>query len=245
MRPRMPTQEEEALVTAFDRAIMAAEKRGQRQIEWFSAFTHDAKTPLAASANALASLPRGTDGLSQANAEVIIAVSRDLRSLARSMQKVIDVVRFDQDDLPLEVGEFNVRDVVGDLVARLPPESRTIVSVDGEAVFVGDEALIVRAVENLVANAVRYARSRVEVSIHPGVVRVADDGPGLVAPLEVLAEPFRSSLISIGETQISGGAAGIGLYVASRVLELHGGRLVVESTGSAGTALLAYLGGRR
>jgi len=92
------------------------------------------------------------------------------------------------------------------------------------------------------ANAVRYANSSVTIEVFPRLVRVADDGKGLPAPLEHLTQPFRSEPIEVAGVPVAGGAGGIGLFLARRVLELLGGKLVVESTSARGTVLLAYVG---
>src|SRR5690606_41446175 len=66
--------------------------------------------------------------------------------------------------------------------------------------------------------------------------------PGLGAPLDELAQPFNDQGVSIAGKRYAAGAGGLGLFIARRVLAAHGGRLVAESSGPRGTALLAYLG---
>ncbi|HNR00705.1 MAG TPA: ATP-binding protein, partial [Trueperaceae bacterium] len=95
---------------------------------------------------------------------------------------------------------------------------------------------------NLVSNAGRYARSEVRLEVFNNMVRVQDDGPGLPAPLEQLAQPFVGRTVEIAGKEYAGGTGGLGLFIARRVLEAHGGRLVCEASGPNGTVLLAYFG---
>ena len=65
--------------------------------------------------------------------------------------------------------------------------------------------------------------------------------PGLPAPLEQLAQPFNAQPVEIAGQHYTAGTGGLGLFIARRIIEAHGGRLVTETTGPSGTVLLAYL----
>ncbi|MCM2268943.1 MAG: ATP-binding protein, partial [Thermoanaerobaculia bacterium] len=95
-----------------------------------------------------------------------------------------------------------------------------------------DRRLLGRAVRNLIENAVRASASggRVEIAVEAGadedVVRVADDGPGV--PAEMVArvvEPYFST---------QSGGTGLGLPIARRIAEEHGGSLALRNRPSGG-----------
>jgi len=110
----------------------------------------------------------------------------------------------------------------------------------------GNADLLARSITNLVDNAVKYSTSPGSVRIAVerrgalAVVEVADSGPG-IAPKDqtrVFAEFFR--LTQEGASGPSG--SGLGLAVARRVAEAHGGRLSLESRPGAGSAFrLSFL----
>jgi signal transduction histidine kinase len=107
------------------------------------------------------------------------------------------------------------------------------------AVF-GDPLRLVQACANLVANAAEHGGGvvRVRVVAHEGRVRleVADDGPGLPAPVGVLAAQARGR----------SGRRGHGLAIAAGIAERHGGRLAALPAGSgARLALELPAAGRR
>ncbi len=229
----------EALSVFLDRV----EQRHQRQTAWIGAVVHDLKTPLAASANALAAIA-ATDAMrTSPEGSVVVHVAVELRELVADVQRMLDTVKFEREDFRIARDPVDIRHVIDDIVRRREIDGAPVLfTVSGHGVIVGDRALIERAIDNLLVNASRYARSRVSVEVFPGCVRVADDGTGLPAPIEHLTQPFRSEPIEVAGVTVAGGAGGIGLFLARRVFELHGGRLVVESTSSKGTALLAYFG---
>jgi two-component system osmolarity sensor histidine kinase EnvZ len=83
-----------------------------------------------------------------------------------------------------------------------------------------------RAVDNLIGNAARHAGGDIEVELRTDGARallcVRDRGPGIPAALvERLKEPFTRR----DDSRTGSSGAGLGLAIASRVAELHGGRL--------------------
>ncbi|MGH7705558.1 MAG: sensor histidine kinase [Candidatus Dormibacteria bacterium] len=110
----------------------------------------------------------------------------------------------------------------------------------------GHTDLLVRAVANLVDNAVKYASRPgvVRLSLRQrgalAVVEVADCGPGIAAADQdsVFAEFVRLS--AARESGVPG--TGLGLAVARRVAEAHGGRLTLDSGPETGSAFrLSFL----
>jgi len=105
------------------------------------------------------------------------------------------------------------------------------------ATVTGDRHKIKQVLVNLVANAVEAIRStgrggRITLGVRPRLgsfveVRVTDDGPGLAPEVaRRLFEPFFT-------TKDAG--TGLGLSVVKRIVELHGGRITLDSPPGAGT----------
>src|SRR5689334_15219453 len=96
----------------------------------------------------------------------------------------------------------------------------------------GDERRITQVLLNLVGNAIKFTDAG-EIWIHAGrangevVVSVSDTGPGICASdLENIFEEFRQAEGSLAQRK---GGTGLGLAIAKKIVEMHGGRISVES----------------
>jgi signal transduction histidine kinase len=170
--------------------------------------------------------------------------------LVEVLSRLTDLVRFSRlesvEQREVDVGTLLARVVAArheaPSVARGVHLTLELAGADRAVVVEGDASLLERAFSNLIDNAIRVARSVVRVSVYPNLVRIEDDGPGLRQELATLTQPFRSETVTISGVPVTAGTLGLGLFIARRVLEAHGGRLSVERTSSEGTVLLAYLG---
>jgi len=241
--PGATVEEVAAMAASVEAFLSKVEQRHARQTAWVVAVVHDVKTPIAGAANTLGVLARAPRITGTAEAELVERMAAELRVLVTDVQRLVDAVRFERDDVEIVREPLDLVELARSAAERAAADVTGVrVRVHGSGGATGDRTLLARAVENLVANAMRYARSVVEVEVRQGLVRVTDDGPGLPAPLEVLAQPFRSEPQTVAGVVTEGGAGGIGLFLTRRVLELHGGRLVVERTDAHGTVFLAYVG---
>ena len=87
-----------------------------------------------------------------------------------------------------------------------------------------DPARVQQIVINLVDNALKYAKSRVDIAIQGREVRVTDDGPGV--PPEARERVFEK--FARLESGSKSPGAGLGLSIARKLAQLHGGNLTCE-----------------
>ena len=91
----------------------------------------------------------------------------------------------------------------------------------------GDGHRLLRACENLLGNAVRHADARVRIGVQRDVggvrIYVADDGPGFDGG------PGEVELSAIGKRSQQADSSGLGLLVARRVAEVHGGAITASN----------------
>jgi signal transduction histidine kinase len=109
-----------------------------------------------------------------------------------------------------------------------------------------DERLVRQIVLNLVTNAIKFTREggRVMLSLaadpqHGIQIRVADTGIG-IAPEDIarVVRPFEQVETVLSRTH---GGTGLGLPLTSKLTELHGGRLTIESQVAQGTTVTVWL----
>jgi signal transduction histidine kinase len=106
-------------------------------------------------------------------------------------------------------------------------------------VFV-DETRMAQVFDNLLANAARYATTvELSAAAHEAGVNlvVSDDGPGIAEDqLETIFDRFHRV-----DPARSGPGAGLGLAIAGRLVELHGGTIRAERRPGAGATFVVWL----
>jgi GAF domain-containing protein/anti-sigma regulatory factor (Ser/Thr protein kinase) len=171
--------------------------------------------------------------------EVLERVQKSGRHLLGLINEVLDLAKIEAGQLALELDEYSFNDVaqaVISAVGSLAAEKQLLLSVDIAAdlpVGRGDERRITQVLLNLVGNAIKFTERgevavRVSASGGAFVVAVRDTGPGIrEEDRQRIFEEFQQSDSS--PTKRKGGT-GLGLAIAKRIVEMHGGRIWVEST---------------
>lgn len=204
----------------------------ERRSAFMATLVHDLKTPLIATGHLTRLLTGG--GLPETErrgvGEQMLAETERLLTLVGQMA---DAHRFEREDVQLRRAPTDLRALLEGSAQRLSPraaERGLSLSVGGRGEAVVDAAALERAVVNLGENALRYARQAVTLSVVSGGVQVQDDGPGLASPLADLAQPFNAQPATIAGRQYTAGTAGLGLFIARRIAEAHGGELRYSRT---------------
>jgi two-component system phosphate regulon sensor histidine kinase PhoR len=118
----------------------------------------------------------------------------------------------------------------------LPPEPITVA---------GDRDELIRALENLVENALKYGANgkRVDVALSrhdsEAQISVRDYGPG-IAPEHMPRLTERFYRVDVADSRSQGGT-GLGLALVKHILNRHGGRLGIESVAGSGATFRAHL----
>ena len=136
---------------------------------------------------------------------------------------------------------------VADLTGNWAQKQGLHISVDAadDVVFMADERRLKQVLLNLISNAINYSPNGGNVTLQAriegaeAVIAVRDSGLGIpAADLGRVFTPFEK--ISDGKTQRRSGA-GLGLSLVKRIIELHGGRVAIESNEGNGTTVTCYL----
>jgi signal transduction histidine kinase len=167
---------------------------------------------------------------------------------AQRMQALIDdlllLARSDERGIVVRREDVDLDDLAAQEVARVEREGRPAVRADlSPTRVVGDRSALGRVLRNLVDNAVRHARSIVEVAVWvqdgSGCVSVADDGPGIaVQDRDRIFERFVR--LDTDRSRTAGGS-GLGLAIVAEIVAAHHGRVTVDDRPHGGTAVTVYL----
>ncbi|MCK5361660.1 MAG: HAMP domain-containing histidine kinase, partial [Gammaproteobacteria bacterium] len=152
---------------------------------------------------------------------------------------VLDLSKIEAGQLRLSLADYSIQEVIHTgltAVESLGAEKNLLLKVtmpQDLPVGRGDEQRITQAFLNIVGNAMKFTEKgeiHVQVSADNGnfVVAVSDTGPGISeSERNRIFEEFQQADSS--STRSKGGT-GLGLAIATRMVELHGGRVWVEST---------------
>ncbi len=195
----------------------------QRQRAFVADAAHELRSPLASIITRLEVASYSAQPIEAGNAAELLG---EARRLAQLTDDLLALARLDAGaHRPLR--DVDLEDVVEEEVASA--RSRTgvpvHVAVRCAARVSGEKAMLARVVRNLVDNAVRHARTEVQVSLDiegsTAVLQVRDDGPGIPEPdRERVFERF--ARLDGSRTRAAGGV-GLGLAIVREAVDAHGG----------------------
>jgi signal transduction histidine kinase len=175
---------------------------------------------------------------------VLDRVQRNGRHLLGLINDVLDLSKIEAGQLTLSLAEFSLKSVVHSVFGAVEPlasEKRITLKTEIATDLPlgrGDERRLTQVLLNLVGNAIKFTDSG-EVSIKASsangtfTVAVRDTGPGIsTADQAKLFQEFQQADNSITRKK---GGTGLGLAISKRIIEMHGGRIWVESSLGSGS----------
>ena len=214
-----------------------------------SMVSHEFRTPLASIMAASEMLTHYSDRMDDSQRkEELVSIGNDVDRLTTMLDKVValqrsDSVLFDLDPKPVPVGQLCQR--IADKASLAARGGHEVVLHGGEeaGLVSVDAQLLEHILSNLVSNAIKYSAdgSKVNVTLSRDEemlnIEVMDQGIGIPPDeIEEIGTPFYRA----GNTgSVSG--TGLGLVIALRAAERHGGNLTVESELGRGTRVVVRI----
>ncbi|MBI3661275.1 HAMP domain-containing protein [Candidatus Acetothermia bacterium] len=226
---------------AFNEMAKSLEKSEQSRRQMIADIAHELRTPLATIQGNLEALLDGVYPMGPERIEAIHAKSLLLGRLVNDLQ---ELSLAEAGELSLEKRPTELSQVLSRLKDQIQPQfdekgiqlalhtsSPLMVQIDRERI---EQVLL-----NLLSNALRYTDSGGQVSLSAQVqgeelcVSVADTGKGISS--EDLPHVFERFYRGDKSRSRSSGGAGLGLAISKRLVELHGGKIWVQSASGRGT----------
>lgn len=226
-------QEIRDIASNFNTMAERLEQRRQEQLHFIASIAHDLRNPLHSIALASELLVHKNIGEEQHMARVVL---RQVKSLDRLVQDLLDTSHIEAGRLELELAEHDLSAVIRD-AAELHRSSTQLhdiqLALPSEPILCHyDRNRLFQVLNNLLSNAIKYSpnggRVRVEASKDREQIRVfvADEGIGISSEdLSNIFKPFHRTAVT--RETIPG--IGLGLSASRRIVEAHGGVLIVES----------------
>lgn len=208
------------------------------QKTFFQNVSHELRTPLMSIKSYAEGINRGIMDAKSASTTILEATDR----LTGMVEDILYVSRLDSVAVPL-MEQANLRALVAECIrAQMPVADERGIKInfvaDDEPIFVlCAEEYIARAVDNLISNALRYARAAILVECHAiggnVTIRVTDDGPGFEA--DALPRVFERFYRG------KNGLTGIGLATVKSITDQHKGTAAAENGKNGGAILTISL----
>jgi signal transduction histidine kinase len=232
-------------IMAIMLSAMRSRRFAQRQIDFVSSVSHEFRTPLAVIYSAGENL---ADGVAKEDGQVARygnLIKGEGKKLSGMVEQILEFAGANSGKQKYNFTPVNVNEVVQDALDECKPlieAGRFAVDADLQSdlpVISADKAALSSAIQNLIANAVKYSNGsawiRISAANGSGRIKIAveDKGIGISSDeLRQIFEPFYRSK-QVVDAQISGN--GLGLNLVKKIVEAHGGKVTVESTAGTGS----------
>lgn len=229
-----------------------AQESQQAKDDLLSLASHQLRTPASAVKQYLGMILEGYTGSIKAKQLPVLqkAYISNERQL-ETINQILYVAKADAGRLSIHKEHFDLNSLVDDMAAELidqlaESKQKLVVEKNRKNLRVyADEGAIRMVLENLVTNAGKYSYPRSRVLIKTGTsggmayVCVEDQGVG-IGP-EDYDKLFKKFSRIDNDLSLQAGGSGIGLYIDKVLIELHGGRIEVESEVDIGSTFTVFL----
>lgn len=233
------------LAWEFDQMASRLQKLTDSRRVLLHDISHELRSPLTRMQAAIGLMkqdPSNTDAM-------VARISREADRLDALVEVLLTLHKMESGAAEISLERLDVVELLASIAEDAEFEALAVgrrVNVELPAEFITDVngELIYRAYENVVRNAVKFTRlgtcvniaARIQSDGEVLVTTVADHGPGVDSDkLEAIFQPFTR----LGGESVPG--IGLGLAIARRAIEMHGGRITAETVPNSGLLVTIYL----
>ena len=227
------------------------ELASQHKSQFLANMSHELRTPLNAILGYTELILDSVYGdMPQKARDVLDRVQRNGRHLLGLINDVLDLSKIEAGQLSLSLTNYSMRDVIEGVHSAVEPlalEKKIALKIEVSSDLPagrGDERRLTQVLLNLVGNAIKFT-DQGEVVIRASAadgcfnLAVRDTGPGISkADQAKLFQEFQQVDNSITRKK---GGTGLGLAISKRIIEMHGGRIWVESRAGHGSTFFFTL----
>lgn len=217
----------------------------QLKDDFFSTISHELRTPLF-SIQGFAQLMSEEEYLDRATQkEFLGTIQRQAQQLSEMVNNLLDLSQFDAGKLVFDKISLNLLELLNQtvlklqgfahqrdvrLLAHLPPQLPAVV---------GDSQRLEQVLTNLIGNAIKFSPAGQIVVVAASLrgsnilIQVQDQGVGI--PAEDLDRIFSRYYQAHNKSERSAMGSGLGLHIAKKIVEGHGGKIWAESTAGSGS----------
>jgi signal transduction histidine kinase/ActR/RegA family two-component response regulator len=212
----------------------------QHKDEFLATLAHELRNPLAPMVNAmgLVAMPGADRGITNRAHGII---TRQLSQMVRLVDDLLDVSRITSGKLAVRKQSVDLASIVNNAVDTARPlldeRGHTLtIELPSQAIYVqADPVRLAQVFSNLLNNAAKYSEPGGKVTLSATVtgssVRVCIDDHGIGISADTLPRIFEMFAQGDSSLERTQSGLGVGLALAKRLIELHGGSIAAESLG--------------
>lgn len=245
--PKGTDEEMRSLAGTLNALAARLEDRRAADRAFLMSVSHDLRTPLTAIRGYAEALADGTVDGAEGRARAAGIIQAETRRLERLVRDLLDLARLDAHEYSLTPQPCDAAAVVRDAAEAFLPAAHDIgvdLAVDAREPVRADvdPDRLGQVVANLVENALKFARARIDVEVHaaPGEIEllVTDDGPGIAdAEIDRVFERLYTARGTPGRSV----GTGLGLAIVGELAAAMGGRARVEKPAGGGVRFVVTL----
>lgn len=228
-----------------------AQRLAHQQMEFVSAVSHELRTPLAVICSAGENLADGVVNDSAQTRQYGVVVRNEGRRLTEMVEQILDLAGIQAGHKTYNLRPTELAEVISGALAACDLQIRergfkveTTIE-DGTPPIAADKPALIRALQNLISNAIKYSGESRWAGIHVSstatevTIAIQDKGAGIAASdLPHIFEPFYRGR-DVVDAQIDG--SGLGLSLVKEIVEAHKGKVNVASDRREGSTFRIVL----
>ena len=242
------TDEIAQLAQRFNKMLDRLEKAFRLQRSFVSHASHELRTPLTAITGQIQVSLLANDNPQELKL-MIQSVLEDVQQLNRLTNNLLDITSIDSDDSQTNFKQINVAEIafqVRNILLKKNAKNQAIIQLDEQSDTFpevrGNEALLYTAFLNLMENGIKFSENqlvKVSFKVNPKEILITFQNGGSIIPINELSAIFESFRRGSNARNTKG--HGVGLSLTQKIINLHKGKISVQSSENEGTTFTIIL----
>ena len=216
----------------FNEMLETLENSSKRERQFSSDVSHELRTPISVIMAESEYGSKYTDSIEEAK-ESFSAIERQSKRMTSMINQILELARLDS-RLEIPKQKFQLSDKIKHTLEdyKILFDNKNIVlstTIEENISIYANEALIMRMIDNLLSNALKYAETEVTVCLvkrNRIIFEVADDGIG-INDEEKINIWNRFYKVDKSRTTTEDNSSGLGLSITKKIVELHDGKIAI------------------
>jgi len=225
---------------------VTARREAERRVsEFYSMVSHELRTPMSSIRASLGLIEDGSAGDASPQAMRLVRIGlQNADRLLKLVDDILDMKKIESGKLRLNTTLVDPKQLITDAVSSLSPQAdhafvKLETDAEGHKQFLGDPNRISQVLINLISNAIKFSPPETTISVKVETLErmvrfsVKDQGPGIDASdFDKLFVKFQQ--LDSSDTRSQTGS-GLGLAISKTIVDLHGGKIGVDSKKGSGS----------